>query len=361
MFDHSHYVPILKGKAGEYNSLRDLASRFKSKLTPLIEIPPIPWDYDSGGPLKTIDEHLSKTVENILSAWGGEKRPLFIDLCFIDAEERMLGGEHPLIFLIEEAKQKDLLLIPVTGLDRDAAYQSAVISTVPINDMGVCVRIEGDDFSDTLDDDLNRLIHSFGMSASKMDLIIDLKSIPNDQVRLLSRTVIDIINSLPQLSDWRTITVASSSFPENLSEFEKNTENRVSRAEWMIYQQVASSIKIRRKPTYGDYTVVHPQPFEMDPRIMQQGAKVKYTSGDEFIIVKGQSIKRAGSEQTRSLCRHITALPEFSGADFSWGDNYIDECAKSTVGPGNQTTWVRVGVNHHLAFVVEQLASFHAP
>jgi hypothetical protein len=44
MFDHRHYVPILKGKGEAYRSLAELDSTTKARLTPLIEIPSIPWD-----------------------------------------------------------------------------------------------------------------------------------------------------------------------------------------------------------------------------------------------------------------------------------------------------------------------------
>ena len=45
MFDHRHYVPILKGKMGEYTALAELRDEQKDSLTPLIEVPPVPWDY----------------------------------------------------------------------------------------------------------------------------------------------------------------------------------------------------------------------------------------------------------------------------------------------------------------------------
>ena len=34
MFDHTHYVPILKGKEGEFSALRELKAETKDLLTP---------------------------------------------------------------------------------------------------------------------------------------------------------------------------------------------------------------------------------------------------------------------------------------------------------------------------------------
>ena len=46
-FNHTHYVPTLKGRAGEYGALQAMTAEVKAALTPLIEIPPIPWDFDN--------------------------------------------------------------------------------------------------------------------------------------------------------------------------------------------------------------------------------------------------------------------------------------------------------------------------
>ena len=39
MFDHTHYVPVLRWKLAEKHALRDLFPWVKSKLTPLLEAP----------------------------------------------------------------------------------------------------------------------------------------------------------------------------------------------------------------------------------------------------------------------------------------------------------------------------------
>ena len=39
MFDHTHYVPVLRWKQAEQHALRDLFPSVKSKLTPFIEAP----------------------------------------------------------------------------------------------------------------------------------------------------------------------------------------------------------------------------------------------------------------------------------------------------------------------------------
>ncbi|MFB5761329.1 beta family protein [Paenibacillus medicaginis] len=46
-FNRRHYVPIVKWKQGEQRALETLAATSKERLTPLIEIAPIDWDFEN--------------------------------------------------------------------------------------------------------------------------------------------------------------------------------------------------------------------------------------------------------------------------------------------------------------------------
>src|SRR5947209_6078293 len=94
MFDYRHYVPILKGRQGEYGALETLNPTVKGGLTPLIEIPPIPWNFTERQPAKSIDGHLAK-VAAIMRRSVGSERSFFIDLLWISEAERMEDGTLP--------------------------------------------------------------------------------------------------------------------------------------------------------------------------------------------------------------------------------------------------------------------------
>ena len=49
--------------------------------------------------------------------------------------------------------------------------------------------------------------------------------------------------------------------------------------------------------------------------------------------------------------------PEYSGDNFSYGDKYIKEMISQYDNPGSPTTWLKAGINHHMTFVVRQLAT----
>ena len=60
MFYHLHYVPVLKWRQCEYQSLLKLTATIKEWVTPLFEIPTEQWDFENGAPAKSLDEHLAK-------------------------------------------------------------------------------------------------------------------------------------------------------------------------------------------------------------------------------------------------------------------------------------------------------------
>ena len=105
-FSHDHYVPILKAKLGEYGALQTLTPPVRMALTPLLEVPPVDWDYKEQRPKKTIDQHLKKVGQKIERAWGHSGR-LFVDLpAWIPGSERMSDGEHPLHYVFRSLRTR---------------------------------------------------------------------------------------------------------------------------------------------------------------------------------------------------------------------------------------------------------------
>jgi len=127
MFNENHYVPIIRWKRGEQKALEYLEKSLKDTMTPLIEIPPIDWDYQKEEPKKTIDEHLKAIGVVIKKSWNHDS-PIFIDAYNVCSEdvELMENGQHPLEFILDEIHSNNLKAIPVTGIGRGTNYQNAV-------------------------------------------------------------------------------------------------------------------------------------------------------------------------------------------------------------------------------------------
>lgn len=357
LFGENHYVPVLKWKRGEQKALEFLDDPHKKELTPLIEIVPIPYDFVNDCPAKSINDHLVNTGDQIKRSWG-EESPAFLDLNWLDDTEVMDNGIHPLTSILEDCRSKNVKIIPVTGSDRGTNYQAAVRLANQIDHLGICIRLEDDDFLD-METVLNGLLEELETEANTIDLIIDFKSILPGENKKNAISALSVIKSIPYVNDWRTLTLCSSSFPESLSSIRSENTGYIERSEWLVWKTLKiNKSKLNRMPSFGDYAIANPSYSEIDPRFMQMTANIRYTGDNEYIIFKGRLIKRHGWEQIYELCKQAVNHPQYCGKDFSWGDKHIFECANLECTTGNSETWRRVGTNHHLMFVVEQLASF---
>jgi hypothetical protein len=61
----------------------------------------------------------------------------------------------------------------------------------------------------------------------------------------------------------------------------------------------------------------------------------------------------------RLAAARLINLDYFSGDRFSWGDEFLSDCARGVGGPGNSTTWRAVNMNHHMTRALADISSFY--
>jgi len=358
MFDHKHYVPILKGKAGEYRALRDFAASHRFYVTPLVEIPPVGWDFKNSKPLKGLADHIKKVADNLGEGWGSDT-PLFLDSLLPGAAALPNGGHH-LAKVLADTRAKGLKVVPVTGLSREAVYQTTVRAAVAKDRLGVCMRLRVPDLAgDTaaLDAALAAELAKLDVTRDQVDVLLDLGPIMPGQGATMAVAAQAIIAALPQLQAWRTVTLAATAFPLNLSAFKTGTITPTERAEWTMWKFLASGARqVPRIPSFGDYAIQHPEPVEGDPRIMKPGASIRYTTDSDWLIVKGPEFKK-NPQVFRTQCKKLIARSECYSQTHCKGDDFIRKCAAGTGPVGNLTTWRQVGTVHHMTVVAAQIAS----
>lgn len=359
-FGPSHYVPILKGKEGEYKALGSLDPTLKASMTPLIEVVPEP----SGRDLAT---HLRNTARKMHDNWG-TSHPIMVDLRWQFRNPEDIAGIHPLEHMFVALRNHGVKGIPVTGLSRSHQYQAAVQKCHTIDNRGVSFRIEPREMEDleATASQLYKYIQYFGVSRSEVDIIIDFRAISTGQAPLLLPMAHLIINSFPDIHDWRTFTLSASSFPMDLSQVPSNSVSYIERTEWALWKSLYTHrTALKRLPAFGDYAISHPDLApDIDGSLMNMSANVRYTATDNWVIFKGYGVKtagRGGYSQFSGLSQQVIAHSSYSGPNFSYGDKYIYECAQGNVGTGNATTWRLVGTNHHITFLTDQLANFSWP
>lgn len=338
MFTHAHYVPILRWKQAEENALRDLFPSTKSGLTPLIEIPET----------REIDPAMvAKCASSIAIAWGDA--PFFFDL----GKRTTSVPPSTVDTFFMKAKDIGLSAIPTIGLGMSPVFKGAVAEVARKDRHGLCVRVLRDELEKpNFGLAVKELLRSVNHEETQTDVVIDLKIF-----RPTDGDFNRILQALPSLSKWRTVTIVAGSFPKYLTEFVVG-QHELQRKEWVAWSAAINNHKLPRLPTFGDYTIIHPYLSTPIPG-MNISASIRYTAWDYWAIMRGEGLRNeggAGYAQYPANAEMLTMRADFSGPWFSAGDRYISEMAMKKDRTGNPTTWLQAGVNHHLTFVVDQLA-----
>lgn len=354
------YVPILKGKEGEYGAMKALTDDVKTVTMPLVEVPAIPRDWERDRPAKTLEAHVAGVADRLRDAWGDSA--MFLDFPWFD-DENFADGAPAMDHVLKRCRDHELQIVPVLYRTSSGGHIDAAISHHSKSGGGVCLRLIPADFSYDveIEQEIDALIGRLGVMPAQTDIVVDLDRITDPDTALL--VVRSIRSSLPFIADWRRVVLAASSFPQDLSDVNAASISEIPRVEWQLWERVRRrpDRSLRTDVIYADYAIAHPEPKEMDPRMMRMSASIRYTTPTNWLIFKGRNVRQWGYEQFYELCEDLVAHPEFCGTDYSWGDQHISLCAQRETGTGNATTWRKVATNHHVTLVARQLANPPAP
>ena len=200
MFDHRHYVPILKGKEGEFRALSLLPEVTKQKITPFIDIPRIDIDWETNLPKDTVEGHLAKKAKKISTAWGIH-RAVFVDVYDLSVDLRTASGKHCIDFLFSELRKLKVVSIPAVGLDRASSreYLRAIKKTITADNRGVLIRLLYDDMDVPKDGyrAMDELIDALGLPAHQVHLLMDFRDISADNLPDVTATATRFLVNLP--------------------------------------------------------------------------------------------------------------------------------------------------------------------
>lgn len=262
-FGPAHYVPILRWKRAEQGAMVDLFNlgTETSILTPLIELVPSQFIHNDNKRNISVGNQLLKTAVDIFKYWGNG--PFFADLWLLPKDLRTETNSHPLVSLGHEARMRLLKLIPTTGLGRTRSYQSAVRSLVANDHLGVCIRLTLHEIENPkLESNLDGLLSYLSLKPEDADLVVDYQTINGS-----ATSFPNLYTFLPHISEWRTFTVASGAFPDNLEGFNVG-QHKHPRTDWIAWNRfVHTNSSPQKLPSYSDYTIQHPIYIELAPDI----------------------------------------------------------------------------------------------
>jgi hypothetical protein len=355
------YIPCLRWKLGEYQAVLRLSPKAKSSINPIIEIPEIGFDFETRQEKKSIDDHLEPFAKRVKQKWGSAN--FFVDFRLIDINARLVNGIHPVSFVLDDMRDKKLNAIPVVRFALDAESRRAVRDGVEIDGRGVCLRVGLTDLARTETSSfIERSLESCSVKVEESDFIIDLEAPNFEPMDLFADILERIIHNLPHLDQWRSFGILGTSFPSTMAEVGMGS-TILPRNEWLLYEMLIARLAKRglRVPSFGDYVINHPKLIQMDMRRIKPSASVRYTIKDAWLIEKGKNVRDNGYGQYQELCKSIVESKYYSGHSFSYGDDYIYQCAMGKAKTGNLTTWRLVGTNHHIEKIISSFANQNVP
>ncbi len=358
---HDYYVPALKFRQGEYIALERLHDKHKDRIVPLLIIPPIEFDFEEWADKTTIDEHLEKSPRRLEMKWKGRRALIKLDETL--HHKTLANGKFAVEHLFDKFLSFEVDVIPAFNLTDDPHYISRIIPICQRDKKGfaLVLRIE-DLMQPNLEQNILGVNDNFNTVLDQIDLLIDIASTSFADPHAFAKALSMKLNSLSFLEKFRSFIIIGNSFPESFKTIQKPGID-IPRNEWIFYQSLTSNLsKDKRRPTFGDYCFETPkfQKEKFDFRVMKPAGRLIYTLADKWIVRKGKAFI-GNEDQQIEHCNHILSSGHYMGVKFSYGDKYIQDCAVGKVGTGNVGVWKKVGFNHHMTFVVEELASFHAP
>lgn len=327
------YVPVLRWKQGEQSALQELSSEIKNLIIPMIEF-------------------TGENNNNVEYCWN-QREFYYYPMSFTHNNEFIRYKE---VFRVFDSKY----MIPVL----DKSLSDRILNFVSSNKERVGVRLYIENLND-INRELKRYLEYF--EAFNIDLIIDCKNIENEDIKGLSNYVSRRLLDVDSLEDYNSIIISSSSIPVSIKEFTTFTGIELNRLEVELFNNILENIRIcndriLNNITYSDYTIKNSCYKKVSSDFIKFYVNIKYTVEDCYLCVKGRLNTDNGlaGENIISMCEIICNDERFCGRKFSWGDKYIydrrEACDKIRKF-GNSTIWVKVSVNHHITYIVENLNS----
>jgi len=324
------YVPVLKSKAGERWALSHLHGPAKSKIRPLVEFHP----HDT----KALGDHVEGICDGFQAAWG-VNRWFYVDTIWLHGNS---GSPAVIGEVYEAAASADLQTVPVVRTSYDDASLQQLQNIISEGKRGCMLRITPETLSTpTL---IDAVVEALGVSRADVDLLLDYRQHP------MSLTT-DVVR-IPHVSDWRLFIATSGVFPKSLTFLPLHQWHPLPRHDWQSWQSGIAGA-IRRKPIYSDYTMRPPGP---PADFGEPSVNLRYTLDDHWLVQMGGKHKDGAAPEMHVMCSQLVANSDYSGEDFSAGDEEIDRVTDETEGPGGPTQWLQWCVSHHMEFVVGQLS-----
>lgn len=350
----ANYSPFVKSKRGEARALMELDTRTKARILPLFDVLGMS---SLAGKQVSPEKHFEKQVKMIEMAWKASG-PCYLDFYDVQPSLRMTDGKHPVSFVAGSMELASVDFIPVLGFARDVDYLLSIRAFTP-HAKAIAIRLEREDLMlpSGLAERITNLISSVGGTGLPLHLLLDCRSLHGTDVTRLRDVLVAALGELSALRAARTTLVASSMVAD-MSPFQRDSINRVKRVDLDLWMTLVQNGHPNLQ--FGDYGVIHPDFVELDGSKIKPAAKIRYTTHNEWIVIKGGKWVD-DTTQHRRLSRALAECDEFRGDD-SWGGRYIEDVLADPASKcGTLETWVSIDQSVHITLTRRQVERILAP
>lgn len=344
MFDHQHYVPVMRMKPAELRALQALESTLRLVTTPLLECPPrVLRGCDSSSKL----ERRAERFASYLAGWA--RQPLFLDFGMLPPHMVAPALDAVVKEMTSGRIQPALVLTLKSG--KESPYFRAVRGAQDRYGLPICVRLSPEELKLSRCADLiQERLTEFGAMPASTNLVVD-----RGLVHSQSSTYEEVAHLIPWQNSWQTITCLAGSFPPDLSKLTRGQIHRLPRIEWRQWRSLQSWSG--RRPAFGDYAIQHVV-FKEPVAVPNYSASIRYTVENDFVVLRGEGVLNEngpGFDQYNGWAKLLLDMPEYFGASFSAGDEYVAERAANWRSSGNAQTWLQAGLSHHVTATALQV------
>lgn len=291
------YVPVLKGKAGEFYALAHTSPAVRRLIRPVMELVP---DDQVRDLLETFCDHAMNYVPDHMV--------LTVD-CGALSSARVLEGDvgGPVARVSESLGLRGRPMSPVFRPSDRADVLSEVAQAAAEHGHGACLRVSvpGAD-AETVPDEghLHALLASVRLEPEEVDLLLDAGPVTGPSRNTLTFRVLDALKALPG-RPWRSVCLASGAFPVNLTGFPRNRATPVVREDARLWRDITE--RWSGTPLdYGDFGVTHPR---MPPRSRgRPDPNMRYTTGSYWQVFVYPKVK-SGNDDFFDLSADLVSSP----------------------------------------------------
>jgi hypothetical protein len=326
------YVPLLRAKAGEATALINLTPAAKDRMFPILHLP-------AATP--------TTFVARLGPAWAG--RRLGLDGLY---NYDTTGSGAAMQGTFNGLTAAGVVVVPCVEYGAPPGYLTLVSGLAHSAGTGLVVKVR-----------LGHLGAVTGWLATgawqphQVDLVVMAGHVADFGHGVLDQLVLHSLQTLPNATTWRSVTLAGSAAPKDMSNLGLGA-NMVPRLDWQLWSATAGQLPYQ--VDFGDHGISHPDMTEPPGFVMGSATvSVRYTLDDHWLVIKGRPVTgNTGIPMGAQYSSHAATLSGsagFGGLLACWGDNRIGLIVSGSGTPGSRQTWVEIGANRHLSLVADRL------